>query len=37
MFLIEDAANEKATEARVPFGKVEVFTSKVLRLPPFRG
>jgi hypothetical protein len=35
--LIEDAANKQATETRVPFGKVEVITSKMLRLPPWRG
>ena len=37
MSLIEDAANKEATETRVPFGKVEVITSKMLRLPPCRG
>ena len=28
------AANKEATEPRVPFGKVEVITSKILRSPP---
>jgi hypothetical protein len=37
MSLIEDSANKEATETRVPFGKVEVITSKMLRLPPWRG
>jgi hypothetical protein len=37
MSLIEDAANKEATATRVPFGKVEVITSKILRLPPCRG
>jgi hypothetical protein len=32
--LIEDAANTEATETRVPFGKGEVITSKMLRSPP---
>ena len=27
-------ANKEATEPRVPFGKVEVITSKMLRSPP---
>jgi hypothetical protein len=27
-------ANKEATEPRVPFGKVEVITSKLLRSPP---
>jgi hypothetical protein len=31
MSLIEDAANKEATETIVPFGKVEVITSKMLR------
>jgi hypothetical protein len=31
---MEDAANKEATETRVPFGNVEVITSKILRLPP---
>ena len=35
--LIEDAANKEATETIVPFGKVEVITSKMLRLPPGLG
>jgi hypothetical protein len=34
MSLIEDAANKDATETRVPIGKVEVITSKMLRLQP---
>ena len=34
MSLIKDAANKEATETIVPFGKVEVITSKMLRLPP---
>jgi hypothetical protein len=29
------AANKEATEPRVPFGKVEVITSKILRSPPW--
>jgi hypothetical protein len=37
MSLIEDAATKEATETRVPFGKVEVIISKMLRLPPWRG
>jgi hypothetical protein len=37
MSLIEDATNKETTETRVPFGKVEVITSKMLRLPPWRG
>jgi hypothetical protein len=37
MPLIEDAVNKEATETRVPFGKIEVITSKMLRLPPSRG
>jgi hypothetical protein len=28
------AANKEANEPRVPFGKVEVITSKILRSPP---
>jgi hypothetical protein len=35
--LIEEAANTEATETRVPVGKVEVITSKMLRSPPFLG
>jgi hypothetical protein len=31
MSLIEDAATKEATETRVPFGKVEVIISKMLR------
>ena len=31
------AANKEATEPRVPFGKVEVITSKILRSPPWLG
>ena len=27
-------ANKEATKPRVPFGKVEVITSKILRSPP---
>jgi hypothetical protein len=34
MILIGDAANKEATETIVPFGKVEVITSKILRLQP---
>jgi hypothetical protein len=34
MCLIEDAANKEATETRIPIGKVEVITSKMLRLQP---
>jgi hypothetical protein len=34
MSLVEDAANKEATETRVPFGKDEVITLKMLRLPP---
>jgi hypothetical protein len=30
----EDAANKEATETIVPFGKVEVITSKMIQLPP---
>ena len=30
MSLIEDAANKEATETRIPIGKVEVITSKML-------
>jgi hypothetical protein len=37
MPLIEDAVNKEATEARVPVGKIEVITSKMLRLPPSRA
>ena len=33
-FLIEDAANNEATETRIHFGKGEVITSKMLRSPP---
>jgi hypothetical protein len=29
--------NKEATEPRVPFGKVEVITSKILRSPPWLG
>jgi hypothetical protein len=32
--LIEDAAKTEATETRVPFGKDEVITSKILRSAP---
>jgi hypothetical protein len=35
--LIEDPANTEATETRVPFGKLEVITSKVLLSPPSLG
>ena len=35
--LIEDAAKTEATETRVPFGKLEVIASKVLRSPPSLG
>ena len=31
------AANKEATELRVPFGKVEVITSEILRSPPWFG
>ena len=31
------AANKEDTEPRVPFGKVEVITSKILRSPPWLG
>ena len=31
------SANKEATEPRVPFGKVEVITSKMLRSPPWLG
>ena len=31
------AANKEATEPRVPFSKVEVITSKMLRSPPWLG
>jgi hypothetical protein len=34
MSLIEDAANKEATETIIPIGKVEVITSKMLRLLP---
>ena len=34
MSLLEDAANKEATETIVPIGKVEVITSKMLRLQP---
>jgi hypothetical protein len=34
MSLVEDAANKEATETIIPFGKDEVITSKLLRLPP---
>ena len=34
MSFIEDVANNEATETRVPFGKIEVHTSKMLRLLP---
>jgi hypothetical protein len=32
--LLGVAANKEATEPRVPFGNVEVITSKILRSPP---
>jgi len=35
--LIDVAANKEATEPRVPFGKVEVITSKILRSPAWLG
>ena len=35
--LIEDAANTRATETSVAFGKREVITSKMLRSPPSLG
>ena len=31
------AANKATTEPKVPFGKVEVITSKILRSPPWHG
>jgi hypothetical protein len=34
MSLIEDGANKEATEIRIPIGKVEAITSKMLRLLP---
>ena len=34
MSLIEDVVNKEATETRVHIGKVEVITSKMLRLQP---
>jgi hypothetical protein len=34
MSLIEDATKKEATETRVPLGKVEVITSKMVRLLP---
>ena len=33
-FGIEDTVNTEATETRVPVGKGEIITSKMLRLPP---
>jgi hypothetical protein len=30
---MEDVVNKEAIETRVPIGKVEVITSKMLRLP----
>ena len=33
--LIEGSANKEATEPGVPFGKVEVIASKILRSPPW--
>jgi hypothetical protein len=31
------AANKEVTESRIPFGKVEVITSNILRSPPWLG
>ena len=32
--VIEDTADTEATETRVPFGKGEIITSKMVRSPP---
>ena len=34
IYVIEDTANTEGTETRVPFGKGEIITSKILRSPP---